>query len=70
MITADVKVDELVQQYPGTVKFLMRHNLPCVVCGEPFWGSLRELCKQKKWTDEQIEELVAEFNRTFEPASE
>ena len=66
MITPDVKVDELVERYPDTVKFLMRHNLPCVVCGEPFWGSLRELCRQKKWTDEQIEELVAEFNRTHE----
>ena len=62
MITADAKVDELVEQYPQTVKFLMRHGLPCVVCGEPFWGSLRELCKQKQWTDEQIEELVREFN--------
>jgi len=64
MVTAESKVDELVETYPDTVKFLMAHGLPCVVCGEPFWGTLGELCRQKKWTDEQIAALVKEFNET------
>jgi len=62
MITAESKVDEMVENYPGTVRFLMMRNLPCVVCGEPFWGTIGELCRQKKWSEEQIEKLVREFN--------
>jgi len=65
MITADAKIDELVEQFPDTVRFLIARNLPCVVCGEPFWGSLADLCRQKGWTDEQIEALVTEFNEQY-----
>lgn len=61
-ITAETKVDEMVERWPETVSFLLRRGLPCVVCGEPFWGSLRELCKQKGWSEERIAELVREFN--------
>ncbi len=62
MITADIKIDELVRQYPDAVKFLIQKGLPCVVCGEPFWGSLAELAQQKGFDDSQIEALVTEFN--------
>ena len=62
MITAESRVDEMVEQWPDTVSFLLGHGLPCVVCGEPFWGSLRELCVQKGWSAEKIAELVREFN--------
>ncbi len=64
-MTAESKVDEMVEQYPDTVKFLMARGLPCVVCGEPFWGTLGELCRQKKWTAEQIDALVREFNESY-----
>lgn len=57
----DQPVDQLVKQFPGLVKFLIDHNLPCVVCGEPFWGTLRELAHQKGWSDEQVVRLVEEF---------
>ncbi len=70
MITAETHVDDMVQEYPLTVRFLMRKGLPCVVCGEAFWGTLAELCKQKGWNDEQIEALVQEFNRTVVKGAE
>ncbi len=62
MVTAETKVDEMVEAWPETVSFLLRRGLPCVVCGEPFWGRLRELCEQKGWGEEKIAELVREFN--------
>ncbi|MDX9859166.1 MAG: DUF1858 domain-containing protein [candidate division Zixibacteria bacterium] len=60
-IDADRPIDHLVREYPGLVKFLIDHNLPCVVCGEPFWGSLRELAHQKGMDDQQVQRLVEEF---------
>ncbi|MCB2231636.1 DUF1858 domain-containing protein [bacterium] len=58
---ADRPVDQLVREFPELVRFLINHNLPCVVCGEPFWGTLRELAHQKGWSDQQVEQLVEEF---------
>lgn len=65
MVTTDSKVDEMVERYPDTVRFLMQKGLPCVVCGEPFWGSLGELCRQKGWSEAEIEGLVEEFNARY-----
>ncbi len=63
MITKDTRIEELIHAAPGVVGFLIQHGLPCVVCGEPFWGTLEELAHQKNWTDQQISDLVDEFNR-------
>ena len=65
MIQASDKIDVLVEKHPELVRFLIDHDLPCVVCGEPFWGSLGELCAQKQWTDKQIQALIDEFNATL-----
>jgi Ni,Fe-hydrogenase I small subunit len=63
-ITKDVLIEELVARYPGSVSFLIGKGLPCVVCGDPFWGSLSELARQNGWTEDRIESLVEEFNRS------
>jgi len=62
MIDADIQIDDLVRRYPGVVGFLIKKGLPCVVCGEPFWGTLTDLAKQKGFDDQQIDALVTEFN--------
>ena len=64
MISKDQNVEDLVQQYPTLVSFLISRNLPCVVCGDPFWGTLEELAKSKGFTDQQIDSLVQEFNQS------
>jgi hypothetical protein len=64
MIDADIKIEDLIRKHPDAVKFLIAHDLPCVVCGEPFWGTLRELCRQKSWDDDRIGALVKEFNES------
>ena len=62
-IKKDISIEELVGNYPGAVRFLIDNNLPCVVCGEPFWGTLEELARQENWDDEKIDALVEKFNR-------
>ena len=66
MIKADIKIDDLIKRYPDAVGFLIKKGLPCVVCGEPFWGTLADLAGQKGFTTEQIEALVVEFNELQE----
>ena len=60
-ITLDTSVEEIVAQCIGVSTFLINKGLPCVVCGEPFWGTLWELCEQEGWSREDAEALLTEL---------
>jgi len=62
VISRTATIEELREAHPELVGFLIEHDLPCVVCGEPFWGTLEELARQKGWDDIRIDALVDEFN--------
>ena len=57
-ITPDITVEELIDHYPASTKFLIDRGLPCIVCGEPVWGNLRELALDKKFTEAEITALT------------
>jgi len=42
MITKDTSIEELVEDIPGAVKYLMEQGIRCIICGEPIWGTLEE----------------------------
>ncbi len=46
-LTADMTVEELVERYPLAAGFLADRGIVCIKCGEPYWGTLRELAAQK-----------------------
>ena len=50
MISRDIKIDDLIREHFDAVGFLIKHGLPCVVCGEPFWGTLEELARQNGYS--------------------
>lgn len=60
-IDPDRPIDELISEHPDLVKYLIQQGLPCVVCGEPFWGTLRELATGRGWEDRQVDELCKGF---------
>ncbi len=62
LVTASTKIEELVATQPDAVRILIQNGLPCVVCGEPFWGTLEELARQKGWDDTRIQTLVDQLN--------
>lgn len=55
-------IEALVEEVPGVVGYLIDQGLPCIVCGQPVWGTLGEMAREKGWTEEEIEELVANMN--------
>ncbi len=61
-ITKDIFIEDLVNDYPFSVKLLMDKGIRCIMCGEPLWGTLYEAAKEKKYTDIDIDELVVELN--------
>jgi hypothetical protein len=46
-ITVDVNVEELLEVHPEASGFLADNHVVCIVCGEPYWGTLGELMANK-----------------------
>lgn len=65
-----ISIEDLLREYPASVKFLIEKGLPCLVCGEPSWGTLEELALSKGWRHDQIERLIDEMNRVLRQSEE
>ncbi len=59
-LNADIHVEELVTEYPRAVGFLADQGIVCIRCGEPYWGTLRELANTRHLGD-RIEAIVADL---------
>ncbi len=66
-ITLHTQVEDLIEEHPDAVGFLADHNVVCIVCGEPYWGTLGELMEQKAIKDPDA--IVTEL-KTFLAAHE
>ena len=64
-ISKTTTVEDLIDLYPGAVPLMIRHNLPCLVCGEPVWGTIEDLAHEKGYSLEEIEALIDEMNETL-----
>jgi len=62
-ITKEILIEELVENYPFSVRFLMEKGIRCIMCGEPIWGTLEEAAQEKGFTANRIVEVVEELNK-------
>jgi len=60
-ITKDISIEDLVDNVPQAVKYLMNEGIKCIACGEPIWGTLEEAAKEKGFNDEDIEQFVKDL---------
>ena len=60
-INKTILIEELVENYPFSVRFLMENGIRCIMCGEPIWGTLEEAAKEKNFSEEEIEKIVSEM---------
>jgi methionine synthase II (cobalamin-independent) len=63
MIDKDTLIEDLVRELPQAVRYLKQHNIKCLECGEPIWGTLAEAAREKGYTDDDIAKFVDELNR-------
>ncbi|RJP77670.1 MAG: DUF1858 domain-containing protein [Candidatus Zixiibacteriota bacterium] len=66
MITLDISMEDLVQEFPQTVPLLVRWGVVCIQCGEPVWGTLGEAMDRSQVADKdallrELNEAVAHF---------
>ncbi|MBN2426250.1 MAG: DUF1858 domain-containing protein [Calditrichaceae bacterium] len=60
MITADMLIEDIIEQYPETIKPLQEMGVQCIVCGEPVWGTLGEQIKRKNLSN--LNEILLRLN--------
>ncbi|HEX37634.1 MAG TPA: DUF1858 domain-containing protein [Candidatus Cloacimonetes bacterium] len=63
LITKEMWIEELLEKYPAAQEFFSKKNIVCVMCGEPVWGSLEEVMKEKDFDDEKIATIIQELNQ-------
>lgn len=62
-ITPETSIEEIVEKHPELREVLSKYGIACVVCGEPVWGTLREMASEQGL---EVEDLVEELNRIKE----
>lgn len=60
-ITKDITIEDLVENVPQAVKYLMHEGIKCIACGEPIWGTLEEAAKEKGFSDSDIDQFVKDL---------
>ena len=62
-ITKEITIEELIEEVPASVEYLMKEGIRCIVCGEPIWGSLEEAAEEKDFNEADIERFVADLQK-------
>ena len=60
-ITKQIEIEDLVRNYPASIKFLAEKGIKCIACGEPIWGTLEEASKEKGFADTEIDSTINEL---------
>ena len=59
-ITKDMLIEDLLDEYPQAVQVFLRMGLPCLVCGEPFWGTIEVLARKYNADTNRLLQLLNE----------
>ena len=65
-ITKDILIEELVDNYAFSVRYLMEKGIRCIMCGEPIWGTLEEAAEEKGFDADTIQGFVDEMKKIAE----
>ncbi|MEK6939932.1 MAG: iron-sulfur cluster assembly accessory protein [Nanoarchaeota archaeon] len=65
MITKDMTIGELVQQYPSVVEVLMEEGVHCVGCGASYFETIEEGLAGHGRTEEEVDAIVKKLNQAI-----
>lgn len=61
VITAQTHIDRILSKYPSLSRTFIEFGLLCLVCGEPFWGTIEDLARQH---DVDVGKLINVLNES------
>jgi iron-sulfur cluster repair protein YtfE (RIC family) len=62
MVNKNIYIEELVEILPEAINYLSEHNIRCLRCGEPIWGTIEEAAKEKDFSDSEINQIIIDLN--------
>src|SRR3989338_2481640 len=65
MITKDMTIGELVQQYPSVVEILMDEGVSCVGCGAAYFETIEEGLASHGRSEEEVTAIVEKLNQAI-----
>ena len=65
MITKDMTIGELVQQYPSVVEILMDEGVSCVGCGAAYFETIEEGLAGHGRNEEEVTAIVEKLNQAI-----
>jgi len=63
MITKEITIEDLIENYPFSVEYLSKKGIRCIRCGEAIWGTLEEAAIEKSFDTKEIGNFVDELNK-------
>jgi hybrid cluster-associated redox disulfide protein len=45
-ISKDAHIEDVLTEYPGLTRVFIDFGLPCVVCGQSYWGTIADLAEK------------------------
>ncbi len=63
-ITPEMSIEEVLTRWPATARVFVKWGMKAMVCGEPAWGTIRELAERSGVSD--LEGLCRELSDAAE----
>jgi hypothetical protein len=60
-VSRDSVIEDLVNDHPDSITFLMEKGIRCLRCGEPIWGTLGSAMDEKDFPIDRQMEIVLEL---------
>lgn len=68
MIDNNIYIEDMVREYPEVISLLAEYGLVCIACGEPVWGTLKELVDKKGLNN--LDEIIGQLNSIIKDKSD
>jgi hypothetical protein len=61
-VTEDIYIEDLVEERPKAVKYLLEKDIICIKCGAPVWETLGSLLERHGIKGKEKKRIIAEIN--------
>lgn len=60
-VRRSITIEDLARDYPSVFRFMIEKGLPCIICGEPVWGTFEEVASRGRKSETEIDVLIEEL---------
>ncbi len=61
-VTKEMTIGDIIKNHPESIEVMLSYGLHCVGCSVQYWETLEGGCKGHGFSEEKIDQLVAEIN--------